>query len=339
LRGPAPPSGCVRAGGLWSGGPTRLRAAPLATSCLVSAEYRPRDCRVACRILLMRQIRRIVRQIGRTGPTELRPAGTGCCAAIRRLEPRHSKVQVRPPRCWRMSGAGREVLSTTVPHASLQRVGLIARQGRRPGIAGILTREGFAIALLDCVGTIADTDDSVTLAAVVLSIDGTVSTVGRLLESLSKRFEPVPLVVACASIQRREVRAALAAGAAGVVIDEDLDASLGACLRAVGAGQACVPREHWREIEPAVLSIREKQVLGLVASGYMNRQIAERLFIAESTVKSHLSSAFGKLGVRSRNEAAELISARDDALGVEMADFAGRSVETTPAERVAVTTA
>jgi DNA-binding CsgD family transcriptional regulator len=100
-----------------------------------------------------------------------------------------------------------------------------------------------------------------------------------------------------------------------------------------------VPREHWREIEPPVLSIREKQVLGLVALGDTNRQIAERLFIAASTLKSHLSSAFAKLGVRSRNEAAELIFAREDACGVEVPDVAGWSVMSTSAELAAVTTA
>jgi hypothetical protein len=50
--------------------------------------------------------------------------------------------------------------------------------------------------------------------------------------------------------------------------------------------------------------------------GYMNSQIAKRLFLAESTVKSHLSSAFGKLGVRSRNEAAELIASGRAGVGI-----------------------
>ena len=48
-------------------------------------------------------------------------------------------------------------------------------------------------------------------------------------------------------------------------------------------------------------------MIGLVALGFSNGEIAERLFLAQSTVKSHLSSAFGKLGVRSRHEAVELI--------------------------------
>jgi hypothetical protein len=48
-------------------------------------------------------------------------------------------------------------------------------------------------------------------------------------------------------------------------------------------------------------------VLGQVAAGLTNSEIAESLFLSESTVKSHLSSAFAKLGVRSRKEAAALV--------------------------------
>ena len=47
--------------------------------------------------------------------------------------------------------------------------------------------------------------------------------------------------------------------------------------------------------------------MGLVVLGYTNRQIADALFLAESTVKTHLSSAFGKLDARSRSEAAAVI--------------------------------
>jgi DNA-binding NarL/FixJ family response regulator len=101
-----------------------------------------------------------------------------------------------------------------------------------------------------------------------------------------------------------------------VVALEDLERTLGPCTRAVIAGQICVPREYAAQIEPPSLSTREKQILGLVAMGYMNSEIAQRLFLAESTVKSHLSSAFSKLGVRSRNEAVRLILDPEGGLGL-----------------------
>ena len=64
--------------------------------------------------------------------------------------------------------------------------------------------------------------------------------------------------------------------------------------------------------------MREKQILGLVVMGMTNAQIASKLFLAESTVKSHLSSSFTKLGVASRNEAVGLIldPTRGQGLGI-----------------------
>src|SRR5262249_1747659 len=120
----------------------------------------------------------------------------------------------------------------------------------------------------------------------------------------------------CGSGERWEVRCALAAGAAGVVLHAALDSCLGPSLRAVQAGQLCVPRARWRQVHPPALSARERQVFGLVVMGYMYSQIARPLVLAESTVKSHLSSAFAKLGVRSRNEAVDLIANPERGLGV-----------------------
>jgi DNA-binding CsgD family transcriptional regulator len=67
-------------------------------------------------------------------------------------------------------------------------------------------------------------------------------------------------------------------------------------------------------IQPPALSFRERQILGLAVVGLTNSQIAQRLYISESTVKAHLSSAFRRLGVRSRREAATLVLASDDVL-------------------------
>jgi DNA-binding NarL/FixJ family response regulator len=57
-------------------------------------------------------------------------------------------------------------------------------------------------------------------------------------------------------------------------------------------------------ISPPVLSPRETEVLTLMSEGLRNREIAQSLFISEVTVKAHVRSIFGKLGVRTRTEAA-----------------------------------
>lgn len=123
---------------------------------------------------------------------------------------------------------------------------------------------------------------------------------------------------------RRGVRRALEAGADGVVFETKLESALSLTVRAVLADQTVVPAVGRLELDRPTLSTREKQVLGMVVAGMSNKAIAGELFLAESTVKCHLSSAFSKLGVRSRNEAADLIvhSGADSGGGVLAAPMA-----------------
>ena len=227
----------------------------------------------------------------------------------------------------RLGIAGRESAVAEAPRGP---AALIAQEGPREAIADIVEGLGLAVTAFDCVNAMLETDGQ-DPSVIVLWVENTISSMSGFIEPLTQRFQQAPVVVACASIQRWEVRAALAAGGAGVVLYDDLDSSLGPCLRAVQVGQICVPRAHWQQIEPPVLSMREKQVLGLVVMGYMNCQIAERLFLAESTVKSHLSSAFGKLGVRSRNEAVDLILNPKRGLGLGILALESEPLETVPA--------
>jgi DNA-binding NarL/FixJ family response regulator len=115
---------------------------------------------------------------------------------------------------------------------------------------------------------------------------------------------------------RSDLRRALRAGASGIVVDRQIHEALVPTARATLAGQLVVPPALRRQLAPRALSFREKQILALVVRGYTNRQIADELFVAESTVKTHLSSAFHKLETRSRAETAALILDPDDGYGL-----------------------
>lgn len=179
--------------------------------------------------------------------------------------------------------------------------------GARETIAEILLGEDLSFDTFESVDALLERDGQHDPSLILLLASAAGPELPGQIGPLAQRFEQAPVVLVSAGIERWEVRAALMAGVAGVVLLDSVDSALLPCLRAVQSGQICVPRGHWRQIEPPALSPREKQVLGLVVMGLMNSQIAEQLFLAESTVKSHLSSAFGKLGVRSRSEAVKLI--------------------------------
>ena len=135
---------------------------------------------------------------------------------------------------------------------------------------------------------------------------------------LRKSLPQTHLVAVMPEDSRRGVRRALEAGADGVVFDGEIEATLPLTVRAVLAGQTAVPAAARHEVDRPTLSGREKQVLGMVVMGLSNKAIAGQLYLAESTVKCHLSSAFSKLGVRSRNEAADLILHSGSGLGLSL---------------------
>jgi DNA-binding NarL/FixJ family response regulator len=230
-----------------------------------------------------------------------------------------------------MSSTGMATRRVPAAEIARERAALVAAGGASERIVGSLREPELEIAAFDSVEALSGETEHHDFSVIVLWVQDAVSGPAKLIEPLARRFAQTPIVVVCTEIERWEVRAALAAGAAGVVLSDDLDAALRPCLQAVQAGQTCVPRDHWRQIEPPALSTREKQILGLVVMGYMNSQIAAQLFLAESTVKSHLSSAFGKLGVRSRNDAVSLILDPERGLGMGILALGGEPVESAPA--------
>jgi DNA-binding NarL/FixJ family response regulator len=124
------------------------------------------------------------------------------------------------------------------------------------------------------------------------------------------------LAVVPGGVANAGLRRVLLAGAIGIVLEDDLARALAPTARAVLAGQLTVPTILGRQIAPRPLSHREKQILALVVLGLTNREIADKLFLAESTVKTHLSSAFRKIDARSRSEAVARIQDPDSGFGV-----------------------
>jgi DNA-binding NarL/FixJ family response regulator len=130
------------------------------------------------------------------------------------------------------------------------------------------------------------------------------------------RAEAPILAVVAGDAPNASLRRALIAGATGIVLEADLDRALAVTARAMLAGQLAVPAALVRQIAPRPLSHREKQVLQQVVLGATNREIAQKLYLAESTVKTHLSSAFRKLDARSRSEAVARILDPESGYGV-----------------------
>ena len=131
-----------------------------------------------------------------------------------------------------------------------------------------------------------------------------------------------PLVVISRNADRTAVDDALAAGATGFVPEADVEHRLAATVRAVAVGQLAIPNEHRAAVAHPILSPREKQVMSMVVLGFTNVEIASKLHVTETTVKSHLSSAYRKLRVRSRQEATALILSNKD-LGLGILTLAG----------------
>ncbi len=179
----------------------------------------------------------------------------------------------------------------------------------RDGVRGMFAGEdGFEV-----VGEAADGDQALAKAAVLhpdvilmdLRMPGTdgVTAIRRLAAAGSS----ARVLVLTTYDTDSDVLPAIEAGATGYLLKDaprdDLLSAVGAAAR----GEAVLsPRvgavilDQVRQPARDAVSARELEVLRLVASGFGNREAAERLFISEATVKSHLLHIYAKLGVNDR---------------------------------------
>ena len=195
-----------------------------------------------------------------------------------------------------------------------------------------VVREGLALILgllpgIDVLGTASDGIEAVALATelhpdiVLMDLkmprcDGIEAT--RLLH---ERESDVKVVVLTTYVDDRSVIEALQAGASGYLTKDASGSQIHEALQDVSKDRAiidpavqhhlvnviatAVPPQSQRLASrlPDQLTPREAEVLSLIASGLSNTEIAERLFVSEGTIKSHINHLFAKIDVRDRAQA------------------------------------
>jgi NarL family two-component system response regulator LiaR len=127
---------------------------------------------------------------------------------------------------------------------------------------------------------------------------------------------PQVQIIALTSFQEETlVHQALQAGAISYLLKNVSAEELASAIRAAHAGQSILAPEAREALLRAAdrspapghnLTGREREVLELMAKGLSNTEIARRLVVSQSTIKTHVSSILGKLGVTSRTEAVAL---------------------------------
>ena len=196
----------------------------------------------------------------------------------------------------------------------------------RSALSGLLQQHGFEV-----VGEAADGESAVTRASELqpdlilldLSMPGLDG-----LSALPRLREAAPtceVVVLTASGEEKNLLAAIRAGAAGYLLKSEPPARIVEFLRGAANGEAAlsgaVARRLLEQVRDnggrstgvpdeiaAVLSARELEVLLLLDEHLGTDEIAQRLFISEHTVRSHVKSLLRKLDVSSRREALEALA-------------------------------
>ncbi len=189
----------------------------------------------------------------------------------------------------------------------------------RAGIVSLLTAEPD----IDVVGEAVDGDDAVAKALalkpdlVVMDVRMPRMTGDAATAIIRERAPEVRVLVLTTYESDASILSAIEAGASGYLLKAAPAEELVAGVRSVAAGEVALSPAiaaqlvaRVREPAPATLTPRETEVLRLVADGLSNRAIGERLFVGESTVKTHLLRAFEKLGVNDRTRAVTLAMQR-----------------------------
>lgn len=187
---------------------------------------------------------------------------------------------------------------------SMVRAGLLQLLSSQPDIVVVGTaangREAVDLVKLD-------PPDVVLMDLVMPVMDGLAATA-----ALVRMFPRLPVIVLSTFQDSERVKQALTAGAVGYLLKDVEPEVLVAGIRsAIDGGAPLSPRvaaqllkDNRADDTLARLAPRERQILGLIAEGNSNKQIARLLGITEATVKSHCGRLFQHLGVTDRTQAA-----------------------------------
>ena len=164
---------------------------------------------------------------------------------------------------------------------------------------------------LDRIAALAPGDDPpdvVLMDLLMPEMDGISAT-----REIKSRWPLIEVVAMTSFVEEAKVRGALEAGAAGYLLkDADAD-EVAQAIRAAVAGKMHLDPAVARLLADSVrdanrrgddLTPREREVLGLVAQGASNREIADTLVVSERTARTHVSAILRKLGLVSRTQAA-----------------------------------
>lgn len=184
------------------------------------------------------------------------------------------------------------------------REGLRMYLGRDPGFEVVGEAEDGAQAVRMAV----ERHPDVVLMDLLMPVMDGISAI----EAIRREAPRVEIVALTSVLEDDLVVGAVRAGAIGYLLKDARGSELKEAIRAAAGGRvhlsapaaARLLREVRSPEAPGSLTERETEVLRLVSLGLANKEIAQRLGIGEGTVKTHVSSLLGKLGLQSRTQAA-----------------------------------
>lgn len=142
----------------------------------------------------------------------------------------------------------------------------------------------------------------------------------ELCRELLSRLDDLRCLILTSFTDEQAMMDAILAGASGYVVKDIKGMELAKAIKEIGSGRslldnraaAALMERLRRSTEPdgplAMLTDQERKLLDLLGEGLTNRQIAERMFLAEKTVKNYVSRLLAKLGMERRTQAAVLAS-------------------------------